>query len=85
VVLFIVLWWYARKTRPRFAVSSFFLIGYGLARCFCEFFRQPDPQWDYLALGWLTMGQILSVPMIVVGIYGLIWSYSHHKIAQPIQ
>ena len=67
VLLFIILWVYSSKPRPRLAVSALFLIGYGVARCFCEFFRLPDPQYGYLAFGWLTMGQLLSIPMIIIG------------------
>jgi phosphatidylglycerol:prolipoprotein diacylglycerol transferase len=72
VTLFIILWWYSAKPRPRFAVSSMFLLWYGAFRFFIEFFRQPDPQLGYLAFGWLTMGQILSFPMILIGL-GLLW------------
>lgn len=75
VALFILLWVFSRKQRPRFAVSAMFLTGYGIFRFFCEFFRQPDPQYGFLLWGWVTMGQILSAPMIVGGIYALIWIY----------
>lgn len=40
---------------------------YGSARFICEFFRQPDPQYGYIFFNWMTMGQILSIPMIVLG------------------
>lgn len=80
VLLFVVLWWYSSKPRPRMAVSAMFLIGYGCVRCLCEFFRMPDPQYGYLAFGWLTMGQILSFPMILLGII-LIWiAYRKQRI-----
>jgi phosphatidylglycerol:prolipoprotein diacylglycerol transferase len=80
VLLFIVLWLYSSKPRPRMAVSAMFLIGYGCARCLCEFFRMPDPQYGYLAFGWLTMGQILSFPMILLGII-LMWiAYRKQRI-----
>lgn len=67
VVLFGVLWWYSAKPRPRMAVSGMFLIGYGLLRTVSEFFRAPDAHLGFVALGSMTMGQILSVPMIMVG------------------
>lgn len=67
--LFILLWWYARKPRPLGRVSGLFLIGYGLCRIIAELFREPDAQLGYLAFGWLTMGQILSIPMLLLGLY----------------
>lgn len=67
VLLFVIMWWYSRRPRPRFAVCAMFSFCYGCFRFFLEFFRQPDPQYGYLAFGWLTMGQILSMPMIIVG------------------
>ncbi len=71
VLLFIVLWWFSSKPRPRWAVSGLFLLLYGCFRVFCEFFRQPDPQLGFIAFGWLTMGQLLSIPMIIVGAWML--------------
>ena len=73
VVLFFILWIFSRKKRPRFAVSAVFLLGYGCFRFFCEFFREPDPQYGYLLWHWLTMGQILSLPMIIAGIIGCVF------------
>jgi phosphatidylglycerol:prolipoprotein diacylglycerol transferase len=75
VALFIILWWYSSKPRPKMAVSSLFLICYGCFRFFAEFFRQPDPQLNFIAWGWLTMGQLLSFPMIILGIVMMIMSY----------
>lgn len=77
VLLFIILWWFSSTCRPRFAVTALFLLCYGVFRFVAEFFRVPDMQLGYLALGWLTMGQILSLPMIIAGIAGLIWSYQY--------
>ncbi len=71
-VLFAIVWLFSARPRPRGAVSGVFLIGYGVFRFFVEFFRVPDAHLDYLALGWVTMGQILSVPMIVLGAV-LLW------------
>jgi len=50
-------------------VSAMFLIGYGCARILCEFFREPDMQIGFIAFNWVTMGQLLSLPMILVGIW----------------
>lgn len=66
VLLFIVLWLYSRKARPTFSVTALFLIGYGLSRFVVEFFREPDAHLGYLA-GGMTMGQWLSIPMILAG------------------
>lgn len=79
VVLFIILWWFSAKPRPKFAVSALFLLGYGSMRFFAEFFRQPDPQYGFIAFGWLTMGQLLCMPMIVTGLLGLICVYRCSK------
>ncbi|MBU1558642.1 MAG: prolipoprotein diacylglyceryl transferase, partial [Gammaproteobacteria bacterium] len=77
VLLFVVLWLYSAKPRPRMAVSGMFLLGYGAFRVFCEFFRQPDPQLGFLAGGWLTMGELLSIPMILGGILLLVLAYRY--------
>jgi len=69
IVLFILVWWYASKPRPAGCVSAIFLIGYALCRIIVEFFREPDVQLGYIAFNWLTMGQILSIPMLLVGIW----------------
>ena len=67
IVLSTVLWYYTRKPRPTAAASGLFLILYGLFRIVIEFVRVPDEQLGYLSLGWVTMGQILSVPMVILG------------------
>lgn len=79
VVLFIILWLFSRKKRPRGAVSALFLMGYGAFRFLVEFFRVPDIQRGYLAFGWLTEGQLLSFPMIVIGLILFIWAYRGKK------
>ncbi len=68
LLLFVLLWWFSSRPRPAMAVSALFLIGYGGFRFLIEFVRMPDVQLGYLAGGWLTMGQLLSLPMIIVGI-----------------
>jgi phosphatidylglycerol:prolipoprotein diacylglycerol transferase len=81
VVMFAVLWLYSRKPRPRYAVSGLFALLYGLFRFAVEFVREPDVQLGYLAFGWLTMGQVLSIPLIVVGIVLLALSRSSPTLA----
>lgn len=79
VSLFLILWFFSKKPRPRFAVSAVFLLGYGGFRFFAEFFREPDPQYGYLLWHWVTMGQILSFPMIVMGGVSLVVIYARKK------
>ena len=74
VVLFIILNLYIRKPRPMGAVSGLFLIGYGLFRIIVEFF-QPDAQFTGEWVQYISMGQILSIPMIVAGAIMMIWAY----------
>jgi phosphatidylglycerol:prolipoprotein diacylglycerol transferase len=68
ILLFVVIWCYASKPRPSGCVSGIFLIGYAICRISVEFFREPDFNLGYLAFGWLTMGQLLSIPMLIAGI-----------------
>lgn len=67
IALFLLLWWFARRPRPRGALGGLFLLWYGVVRFAIEFVRLPDDQIGYLAGDWLTMGQVLSLPMIVAG------------------
>jgi phosphatidylglycerol:prolipoprotein diacylglycerol transferase len=73
--LFLILWTLSRRPRPTMAVSGLFLVCYGLFRFAVEFVRQPDAQLGYLAFDWLTMGQILSTPMIAFGAILLLLAY----------
>lgn len=75
VVLFSVLWWFSSRPRPRMAVSGLFLVIYGLGRFVVEFFRQPDEQLGFIAFDWLTMGQLLSTPMIILGVAFMVIAY----------
>lgn len=77
IVLFILLWCYSAKPRPRARVSALFLLGYGCSRFVVEFFRSPDPQLGFIAFNWLTMGQLLSLPMVLLGLY--LWGRSQHS------
>ena len=69
VLLFLILWIYSAKPKPPGAVSGLFLLGYGFFRFVVEFVRVPDQQYGYLLLDLITMGQILSLPMIVIGLF----------------
>jgi phosphatidylglycerol:prolipoprotein diacylglycerol transferase len=82
VLLFLLLWWYAGRQRPMGAVSGLFLAGYGTFRFIAEYARQPD---NYLGLlsGGLSMGQWLSLPMIVAGVAMMVWAYLRAGKAQP--
>ena len=81
LVLFVILWTYSAKPRPTMAVSGLFLLGYGLFRAAVEFVRLPDADIGYLAFGWLTMGQVLSLPMIVAGAWLLFRAYGRNEPA----
>ncbi|AJC50239.1 prolipoprotein diacylglyceryl transferase [Coxiella endosymbiont of Amblyomma americanum] len=79
ILLFVIVWFFSNRPRPCFSVTSLFLLFYGLFRFIVEFFRQPDLQLGYIAFGWLTMGQLLSLPMIIGGGLSLLWAYEKHK------
>jgi len=79
-VLFVVLQWFSAKPRPLMAVSGVFALLYGIFRFLIEFVRLPDAQLQYLAFGWLTMGQVLSAPMIVGGAVLLVLAYRRGTI-----
>ena len=69
IILFLILWVYTTKQRAVGSSSALFLICYGLFRIAIEFLRLPDAHIGYLAWGWLTVGQLLSLPMIVIGFW----------------
>jgi phosphatidylglycerol---prolipoprotein diacylglyceryl transferase len=75
LALFLVMWWFTSRPRPRLAPSGLFLLFYGVARFLIEFVRVPDEHIGYLAGGWFTEGQALSLPMIVGGLALLGWAY----------
>ncbi len=82
IVMFLALWLYSSKRRPRYAVAGLFALLYGLFRFAVEFVRLPDPQLGYLAFGWLTMGQVLSLPLIALGLFWL-WISRRQPVLQP--
>ena len=79
LVLFLVLWWFTATPRPRLAPSGLFLICYGVFRFAVEFVRVPDANRGYLFLDWVTMGQLLSMPMIVAGAWMLAVAYRRNR------
>lgn len=76
LVIFIVLYLLSRKMppRPRGTFLGAFLVMYGIFRFLIEFVREPDVQLGYLWGGWLTMGQVLSIPVIIAGIVLLVYA-----------
>lgn len=79
ILLFLVLWFYSSKPRPMMAVSGLFLLAYGLFRLSVEFVRLPDTHIGYLFGNWLTMGMLLTLPMIVFGILLIIIAYRNKE------
>jgi phosphatidylglycerol:prolipoprotein diacylglycerol transferase len=69
LVMCLLLVWYARKPRQLGAVSGMFLLTYGTIRCLVELVRAPDASHGFVAFDALTMGQALSLPMIILGLY----------------
>ena len=74
ILLFFIVWIYSSKPRPTGAVTGLFLLGYGIARSLVEFFRVPDDS-NFLGIEWLTEGQLLSIPMILIGAFLMLWAY----------
>lgn len=74
LVLFVILWLFSQKPRPRMAISALFLIGYGCGRFITEFFREPDAGYA-LFFGVLSKGQLYSLPMILVGVVMMYLAY----------
>jgi phosphatidylglycerol:prolipoprotein diacylglycerol transferase len=74
-LLFVFLWWFSRKPRPRMSVAAMFMIGYGVLRTSAEFFREPDAHIGYLLGGYLTQGMLLSLPMVFIGAVMMFFAY----------
>jgi len=79
MVLFVILWWYSSKPRPTMACTGLAISLYGCFRFFVEFFRMPDAHLGFIALDWMTMGQLLSLPMMAFG--GLMFYFAHRRAA----
>ncbi len=78
-VMFVVLWLYSKKRKPTMAVTGLFALMYGVFRFAVEFFRQPDQHLNFIAMGWLTMGQILSLPLVICGLVFILLAYRREK------
>ena len=74
-VLFAIIWWFTSRPRPRWAPAGLFGVCYALSRIAVEFVRVPDAQLGYLAGGWLTMGMLLSLPLLAAGLAMLAYAY----------
>ncbi len=79
VLMFLVLWWFTSKPRWRMAPAGLFLALYGIFRFTVEFVRVPDADIGYLAFGWLTMGQLLSLPVLAAGLAMLALAYTRRE------
>jgi len=79
LVLFLILWWFTAQPRFRWAPSGLFLVCYGVFRFAVEFVRVPDSNRGYLFLDWVTMGQLLSLPMILAGLAMLAVAYRQRQ------
>lgn len=82
LVMFVALWAFSLRPRARYAVSGLFALLYGVFRFAVEFVRVPDAPIGYLAFHWLTMGQILSTPLILLGLF-LLWRSRRAPVLQP--
>ena len=80
VVLLVVLQIYRRTQPPTMGITGLFFLLYGLSRFTVEFVRVPDEQLGYLAFGWLTMGQVLCLPMLLLGILMLYLAYTRGEV-----
>jgi phosphatidylglycerol:prolipoprotein diacylglycerol transferase len=80
ICLFIVLWLFSKKPRPTMAVSGVFLIGYAFFRSLAECFRSPDIHIGFVAFNWLTMGQLLCIPMLIAGIILVMLAYRKRPV-----
>jgi phosphatidylglycerol:prolipoprotein diacylglycerol transferase len=79
--LFVILWWFTRQPRPRCAPAGLFLICYACFRMLIETVRVPDVQLGYLSGGWLTMGMLLSLPMLIIGFVLLMGAYWRRQLS----
>lgn len=80
LVLFIILFFYSRTSKPKMAVSGMFLICYGIFRFITEFYRTPDDHLGFVMFDWMTKGQQLSIPMVLFGLAIFIFAYKKQEI-----
>jgi phosphatidylglycerol:prolipoprotein diacylglycerol transferase len=77
LLLFVIIYGFSHRSRPAWSVGGLFVFCYGCQRFFVEFFREPDSHLGYDAFGWMTRGQLLSIPMIVIGLVLVLYAYSN--------
>ncbi|EDN67624.1 Prolipoprotein diacylglyceryl transferase [Beggiatoa sp. PS] len=82
IVLFIILWLFSKRPRPTMAVSGLFLICYGIFRFLMEFVRTPDTHLGFIAFNWMTMGQLLTLPMLIAGTLLMVLAYYRQPVEQ---
>jgi phosphatidylglycerol:prolipoprotein diacylglycerol transferase len=82
ILLFLIIFVYTLKPRSEGRATALFLILYGCFRCTIEFFREPDAQVGYIYGGWLTMGQLLSIPLIILGITIGVYQQYHARVSK---
>ena len=85
IVLFAILWFYSLNRRNKGQISGMFLLVYGVLRCITETFRQPDVSIGFIGFDWLTMGQLLSVPMALFGLALILPQTSRYLIRGTTQ
>jgi phosphatidylglycerol:prolipoprotein diacylglycerol transferase len=85
LLLLVILLWFSSRPRPTWSVAGLFSLGYGCLRFVVEFFREPDQHIGFQALGWLTRGQLLCLPMILLGVYLIVAAYRGQAAAQTKQ
>ena len=79
LLLFVIMWWYTSRPRPLLAPTGLFLVLYSLARITVEFWRIPDEHINYLAGGWFTMGMLLTLPMLLIGLTLMFMAYRRNQ------
>lgn len=79
ILLFLILWFFSRSSRPLKAISGLFLLGYGFFRSLVELVREPDAHVGYIAFDWVTLGQLYSLPMIFAGVVLIILAYRNKE------
>lgn len=79
LALFVIVWWFSSRPRPAGSVAGLFLAGYAIFRGISEFFREPDAHLGFLAGDWLTMGMLLSIPMLAAGVGLMIFAYLRER------
>jgi phosphatidylglycerol---prolipoprotein diacylglyceryl transferase len=85
LAVFTIVWLYTRRPRPRWAPLGLFLLCYGVFRFTLEFVRVPDENRNYLLFDWVTMGQLLSAPMILIGVFLLARAYRSSESSGAVQ